>query len=92
MRRWLLVTFAAEAFWSSSWWSMPFRRAPRPSNGIWLATTTIGTPVAYASCNPARDVNAPGPVERNSTPTSPVAREYPSAANAELFSTREDTK
>ena len=29
--RWLLVTFAAEAFWSSSWCSMPLRRAPRPS-------------------------------------------------------------
>ncbi len=38
--------FAAEAFWSSSWCSMPLRRAPRPSKGIWLATTTIGTPVA----------------------------------------------
>ena len=44
--RWLLVTFAAEAFWSSSWCSMPLRRAPRPSSGIWLATTTMGTPVA----------------------------------------------
>ncbi len=44
--RWLLVTFAAEAFWSSSWCSMPLRRAPSPSSGIWLATTTMGTPVA----------------------------------------------
>ena len=44
--RWDLVTFAAEAFWSSSWCSMPLRRAPSPSSGIWLATTTIGTLVA----------------------------------------------
>ena len=43
---WVLVTFLAEAFWSSSWWIMPLRRAPRPESGIWEAMTTMGTPVA----------------------------------------------
>src|SRR6478736_5195833 len=68
------------------------RRWPRPDRGTWLVMTSSGTPVAYASCNAPSAVSAPGPVDRNSTPTSPVALEYPSASKAELFSTRELTK
>src|SRR6476620_8034086 len=69
---------------------MPLRR-PRPDRGTWLVMTSTGTPVAYASCSAPNAVRAPGPVDRNSTPTSPEAREYPSASKAELFSTRELT-
>ncbi len=82
----LLVTLTALRCWSSSWCSMP-RRSPSPARGTWLVMTSSGTPVAYASCKAPSAVSAPGPVDRNSTPTSPVALVYPSAPNAELFST-----
>ena len=90
--RWLLVTFAAEAFWSSSWCSMPFGEhrgppgesgSPRPPWGRrsrMLPASRPGT-----STRPDRWTGT--------APRLPLWRgEYPSAAKAELFSTREDTK
>ena len=82
-----LTTFAEEAFWSRSSCSWPRRRA-EACGGIWLERPPTGTRGAAASCSPAR-VSAPGPVERNRAPASPVMRAYASAAKAALFSTRE---
>jgi len=72
---------------SSSWnASVPIRWV-----GTWPVMMTIGTESSIASAMPVTRFDAPGPEVATHTPTRPLARAYPLAANAAPCSWRTST-